>query len=188
MGLLEKHKVKMTPTPPSPRSHLGWRRWDACATNHLYSLISANDPRCCLLLSEQMTLRTNWEGRMKRWAAGMRKEEWSARDGMGWGGGAICLRTGVEIEREIAHAICQVLQKEAFIAHIDVFVCVFCSKMKHLGCSLNHLGHCLHCLLSSLKEQPPPPNPHPPATTTRKLEMRCTYCLSVFGHLRRSQM
>lgn len=34
-----------------------------------------------------MTLRTNWEGRMKRWAAGMRKEEWSARDGMGWDGG-----------------------------------------------------------------------------------------------------
>lgn len=90
MGLLEKHKVKMTPNPPSPHSHLGWRRWDACATNHLYTLISANDPRCCLLLSEQMTLRKNWEGRMKRWAGGMRKEEWSAWDGMGWGGGWGC--------------------------------------------------------------------------------------------------
>lgn len=47
--------------PPPPHSHLGWRQWDACATNHLYTLISASGPRCCLLLSEQMTFRKRSE-------------------------------------------------------------------------------------------------------------------------------
>lgn len=66
MGLLEKHKVKVTLSPhhgppPPPHSHLGWRRWDACATNHLYTLISASGPQCCLLLSEQMTFRKRSE-------------------------------------------------------------------------------------------------------------------------------
>lgn len=75
-GLLVKHKVKVTlplspatPDPAAPRprprppacSHLGWRRWDAGATNHLYSLISVSGPRCCLLLSEQMTFRKTSE-------------------------------------------------------------------------------------------------------------------------------
>lgn len=63
MGLLEKHKVKVTLSlqPQTPLSHLAWRQWDACATNHLYTLISASGPRCCLLLSEQMTLRKRSE-------------------------------------------------------------------------------------------------------------------------------
>lgn len=32
----------LAPLSTPPHSHLGWRQWDACATNHLYTLISAS--------------------------------------------------------------------------------------------------------------------------------------------------
>lgn len=76
MGLLEKHKVKVTlhspphtptHTLPRSRSHRAWRQWDARATNHLYTLISASGPRRCLLLSEQMTFRKKSELGREGW-------------------------------------------------------------------------------------------------------------------------
>lgn len=84
---------------------------------------------------------------------------------------------GVEIEKEIVCAICQVVQKEGFrctprlcvCVFTCVFVCVFCHKMNHLGCLLNHLHYCLRSRLLSLKELQ---------------EMWRAYCLQpAFGHL-----
>jgi len=137
MGLLEKHKVKVTlppphhrhpvPPPPPPHSHLGWRQWDACATNHLYTLISASGPRCCLLLSEQMTFR-------KKSELGGKDEDmgrWGKRSGggEGWGNLPACEDVCGSWNWEgncVRHMSSSA--KEVFIVHLDcvcVCVCVF---------------------------------------------------------------
>lgn len=128
MGLLEKHKVKVTlPPPPSLHSHLAWRQWDACATNHLYTLISASGPQCCLLLSEQMTFR-------KRSELGGRDEE-MGRWGGGRGEGDVWQFAGVrgrlwELDLKLGGKLCVPyvnLCKGGFHCApiLYVFVCVF---------------------------------------------------------------
>ena len=175
----------LDPPPPSPHRHQAWRQWDACATNHLYTLISASGPRCCLLLSEQMTFR-------KRSELGGRDEEmgrWGKRSRgrvVGAVGRGVWQFAGMrgrlwELDLKLRGKLCAPYVKfckgDFHCAPIlcvcvewNMCVCVFCFKMKHLGCLLNHLRHCLNSLLLSPKEL----LPH---LTTRKWEMWRTYCL-----------
>lgn len=64
--LLTHHPGRRSPPHPPACSHLAWRRWDARATNHLYTLISVSGPWCYLLLRTDDFQKEKPEGEMGR--------------------------------------------------------------------------------------------------------------------------
>lgn len=112
-------------------------------------LQAAHDVAYCLVsrwLSERRG--ASWEGGMKRWGVG--------------GNLPVCedVYGRNEIRREIVYPMCQVVQRRFSLCSFIMCVCVFCFKMKHLGCLLNHLHYCLHSPLLSLKELQTPLHHH----------------------------